>query len=189
MSNFSRKTNESLWLIESNSFIRSANTTHVFISCSFVICNKERRENETLGQPVLGEAPNCKGVPILSRTNYKREVITKDIILDITSKRLIPLQLLGLAKYPFFGRILKLPICYSGTLRSPLKYSEQISNKYFLFLTSKAFMAFGEMPFIPGTLCWINFPMEISSSSKVRGSFTSIWDILYGNSSITLQSI
>ena len=58
----SRRANKRLWLIESNVFIKSANTAHVFRSFFFLIFNKERRENEPSRQSILGKTPNCKGV-------------------------------------------------------------------------------------------------------------------------------
>ena len=50
-------------------------------------------------------------------------------------------------------------------------------------------MGFGELSFIPGSLCRINFQMERLNSLKVTGLFIWIWDVLCRSTSIALQSM
>ena len=73
-------------------------------------------------------------------------IITMDITLDGTFNKIIPLQLFGLERAPFLGKIFKLPHYHSSMLTSPSKHFTQISNRVCLFSSLRSFMVFGEMP-------------------------------------------
>ena len=57
-------------------------------------------ENDPSGQPVLGVDPNCVGIPSIFSADCNLLVITIDITFDVTSNKLIPLQLFGLVRSP-----------------------------------------------------------------------------------------
>ena len=82
---------------------RSAKTAQAYMLCSLFIWKKKFNEKDPSGHPVLGEAPNYKGVPSLFKPFLRRTVITKDINLETAFTKFISLQLLGLERSPSLG--------------------------------------------------------------------------------------
>ena len=120
------------------------------------IANEEKKEPP--GHPILGDAPNCKGVPCFFKAIWSLILRIIDINFETTSSKLIPLQfILGFEVSPFFGRIFRFPICQSSIYTLPSKKSDHICINTFIFSSSKALIAFGETPFKPGALCRIFF--------------------------------
>ena len=114
-------------------------------------------ENNPSGQPVLTVDPNCAGIPSIFSADYNLLVITIDINFDVTSNKFILLQLFGLVRSPFFGRIFREPLYHSSMFISSLKYCLHISNKVRLFSSLRAFMAFGEILLRPPALWRVSF--------------------------------
>ena len=97
----------------SNALTRSTKTTQVFKSCSLFNCKINLIECDPSEQPVFGDEPNWKGMPSILRADWSLLVIIIDITFEVTSNKLIPLQLLVFDQSPFFGSIFRLPICQS----------------------------------------------------------------------------
>ena len=137
--------------------MKSAKTTQDSKLCSFRICNKKLIIKEPSGQLILGDVPNCKGVPYFSKAIWSLVLRIIDINFETISSKLIPLQLLGFKVSPFFGRTFGFPICQSSIYTFPSKKLDHICINTFIFASSKALIAFGVTPFKPGALCRIVF--------------------------------
>ena len=137
--------------------MKSAKTTQDSKLCSFRICNRKLRIKEPSRQLILGDAPNCKGVPSFSKAIWSLVLRIIDNNFETISSKLILLQLFGFKVSPFFGRTFGFPICQSSIYTLPLKKSDHICINTFIFSSSKALIAFGVTPFKPGALCRIFF--------------------------------
>ena len=108
-------------------------------SCSFLVCRMNLIENDPSGQPVLGVDPKFVGIPSMFSADCNLLVITIDITFDVTFNKFMPLQLFGLARSPFFSKILREPLYHSSMFISPLKYFIHMSNKVRLFSSLRVF--------------------------------------------------
>ena len=59
-------------------------------------------ENDPSGQPVLGVDQNRVEIPSMFSADCNVLVISIDITFDVTSNKVIPIQLFSLVKSPFF---------------------------------------------------------------------------------------
>ena len=107
----SYKANISLWSIESKALIKSVKTTQDYKLLPFRVYNSEWREKKPSWQPILGETPNCKGVPYFFKLFWILELSIIDISFETTSSKLIPLQLFGCEVSSFFEGIFRFLIC------------------------------------------------------------------------------
>ena len=123
--------NINLWWMVSNTLTRPTKITQVSSSCSLFNCRIDLIEYEPSGQQVFGDDPIWKGIPSTLKADWSLQEIIIDITLEVTSNKLIPLQLLVLDRSPFFDSIFKFFVCHSGILMFIVKTLTTNIKEYF----------------------------------------------------------